>query len=155
MSDVHRAVKIDVRTGLRACAATTDTRTEVYEFWPSDIARVFERAGVAVRRPPPWHGDCPLAAQVTQGRPPEITSPDERLVYQIRPAERSRETLALQATTDSDARWLYWFADGRLIARVARDTPAYWRPALGEHEIAVVDDLGRGQVRQVAVALVQ
>jgi penicillin-binding protein 1C len=155
VSDVHRAVKIDVRTGLRACAATTDTRTEVYEFWPSDIARVFERAGVAVRRPPPWHGDCPLAAQVTQGRPPEITSPDERLVYQIRPAERSRETLALQATTDSDARWLYWFADGRLIARVARDTPAYWRPALGEHEIAVVDDLGRGQVRQVAVALVQ
>lgn len=155
VSDVHRAIDIEIDSGLRACSASGSTRKEVFEFWPSDIASVFEHAGIAIRRPPAWQPDCPLAAQAASGKPPTITSPDNRLVYQVRAARRDQEKLALQATTDSDARWLYWFANGRFVARVARDVPAYWNPPLGEHEIAVVDDLGRGHVRQVAVALVQ
>ncbi|MFK8017662.1 MAG: penicillin-binding protein 1C [Gammaproteobacteria bacterium] len=154
VSRVHRAVPIDNASGLRACvrdAATT--HDEVYEFWPSDLQRLFEQAGVAPRQPPRYVPGCALNVQATAGLPPTITSPVAHLTYQRRSATRSDDRLALQATTDSDAQWLFWFANDRFVGKVARDEALLWQPPVGAHRISVVDDLGRSHARQLTVAL--
>lgn len=156
VSNVHRAVRLETATGLRACTHDAATTHEVvFEYWPSDILTVFEKAGIAIRRPPAFAADCPLAAQASTGTPPRITSPTPSLVYQVRAEAAEHERLALQATTDSDASWLYWFANQRFLSRSRRDEPVFWQPAAGEHEISVVDDLGRGHTQRVTVAAIQ
>src|SRR5688572_1604324 len=46
VSTVHRRVWIDTRTGLQACEARDGphVRSEVFEFWPSDLLALFEQA---------------------------------------------------------------------------------------------------------------
>ncbi len=155
VSNVHRAVRLDTASGLRACTHDpATTHEEIFEYWSSDILSVFEKAGIAIRRPPAFTADCPLVAQAASGVPPRITSPTPSLVYQVR-RDVTHEKLALQATTDSDASWLYWFADQRFLARARRDEPVFWQPVVGEHEISVVDDLGRGHAQRVTVAAMQ
>ena len=47
VSNLHRPVLIDTRTGKAACPPfeTQYTREEVFEFWPSDIQRLYRAAG--------------------------------------------------------------------------------------------------------------
>ena len=53
---VHRDILIDTATGLRVSTddGTRALRHEIYEFWPSDLLALFEKAGVPRRRPPPF-----------------------------------------------------------------------------------------------------
>src|SRR6185295_3237156 len=45
--DVHRQVLVDADSGLRVAVddGTRNLRREVYEFWPGELAQLFERAG--------------------------------------------------------------------------------------------------------------
>lgn len=150
VSDVHRVVHIDRETGLRACdpnPATTDP--VVYEFWPSDTNRLFERAGIAVRRPPPFMDECAMDTLAATGRPPRINSLSEQLSYQVRPETDS--PLVLMASTDADADWLYWFVDDAYLGRVPTDEPLIWQAAPGRHDVLAVDDLGRSDSVRVTV----
>ena len=54
VSQLHRAVAIDVRHGRPACPpyAPETTRFEVFEFWPSDMLKLFREAGMPRRVPP-------------------------------------------------------------------------------------------------------
>src|ERR1700736_555187 len=54
--DVHQEVLVDATTGLRVPIddGTRQLRREVYEFWPSDLLKLFERAGLPRRAPPPF-----------------------------------------------------------------------------------------------------
>ncbi len=48
--------EIDTRTGLRACPGQAGAlRSEVYEFWPSDLLRLSRVAGLPRRTPPPMY----------------------------------------------------------------------------------------------------
>ena len=60
--DIHREVLIDTRTNRRACGLSAYTRTEVYEFWPSDLLSLFRRAGIPRRVPPKLAEGCSLMA---------------------------------------------------------------------------------------------
>ncbi len=156
VSGVHRAIRVDNKTGERTCsydAATT--HEEVFEFWPSDISRLFRKAGIARRPPPPWAANCSLDLQAANGLAPNITSPSPRLAYQIRPDRADKERLPLIATTDGDVQWLYWFANDTFIARVQRDEPLFWNPGPGSYDMLVVDDLGRSHSRSLSVTAVQ
>ena len=52
--DIHRRVVIDDRTGLIACPPYHGpNHTEVFEFWPSDMLKIFQQAGIPRRFPPP------------------------------------------------------------------------------------------------------
>src|SRR5437588_4171527 len=75
--DVHQEVLVDVATGLRVPIddGTRQFRREVYEFWPSDLLRLFERAGVARRLPPPFLPGTESDLASRMGNPPRITSP--------------------------------------------------------------------------------
>ena len=152
VSDVHRGVRIDNRSGKRTCDFdSASSHEEVFEFWPSDISRLFRKAGIAIKRPPPWASDCSLSMQASTGTPPEITSPSAKLSYHVRPDQIEAERLPLTATTDGDVTWLYWFANNSFIARVKRDEPLLWKPKVGEYDMLAVDDLGRSHSRRLSV----
>jgi penicillin-binding protein 1C len=152
VSDVHRAVRIENQSGERSCSYDpVTTHEEVFEFWPSDISRLFRKAGIAIRQPPPWAADCSLDLQAANGLAPKITSPAARFTYHVRPDRIEHERLPLTASTDGDVKWLYWFANDSFIAKVRHDEPLFWQPRPGDYDILAVDDLGRSNSRRLLV----
>lgn len=152
VSDVHRAIRVDRKTGLRACRFDPETtRLEVYEFWPSDILALFRKAGVSIRQPPRWSPECGIDLQRSAGTAPQITSPTAGLAYHVRLDRVDEERIPLEATTDGDASKLYWFVDDRFIAAAGRDEAVFWQPRAGRHTILAVDDFGRSESRPVSV----
>jgi penicillin-binding protein 1C len=155
VSNVHRRVAVDIRTGNRACAGTParQVRNEVFEFWPSDIQRLFALAGMPRRRPPEDH--CGGKMLDIQDAPPDITSPRTGATYQLRVAH-SVEALSLNATAGPGVKTLYWFADGAFVGASRPSAALPWQPEhAGEITIGVVDDQGGSASRVVRVATLQ
>jgi penicillin-binding protein 1C len=154
VSSVHRPVSIDTRTGKTACPPfdPAHTRTEVYEFWPSDLARVFTQAGIPRRKPPP-DADCGDAAVV--GDPPRITSPLRGAAYTVRGRRVDEARVAFSATVDAGVRQVYWFVDDAFIGTAAGGETLYWQAdAAGTHVARAVDDHGRSATRELRVVAV-
>lgn len=156
VSSVHRPVTIDVRSGKAACPPfdPATTRTEVYEFWPSDLARVFAQAGIPRRRPPP-DADCGIAGS---GDPPRITSPLRGAAYTVR-ARRDEDSaearVAFSATVDAGVRELYWFVDDDYVGAAGSGETVFWQARrAGRHVARVVDDHGRSDTRELRVLAV-
>jgi penicillin-binding protein 1C len=148
---IHRAVAIDPHTGLRACKNTAGLRTEVFEFWPSDLLRLFRIAGLPRRVPPPSAPGCDLTDAATRGVPPHITSPLRGVRYTLRPGADAHDTIALTATTDADAQEVFWFVNEALLGKVRSGSSLLWRPQAGRYIVRAVDDQGRADVREVEV----
>ena len=147
--DVHQEVLVDVATGLRVPIddGTRQLRREVYEFWPSDLLRLFERAGVPRRLPPPFlpGTESELAARL--GNPPKIISPaggNDTLIA-------SSTTIPLRAKTDADVREIYWFADKRFIGKSNVTELLTWKSAPGDYQLTALDDHGRATSCSVSV----
>ncbi|MCE2944750.1 MAG: penicillin-binding protein 1C [Lysobacteraceae bacterium] len=152
VSAIHRPVQIDAATGRVACGPfdPATMRREVHEFWPSDLARVFAQAGLPRRRPPPG-ADCRGAA-AWMGSPPQITQPYRATRYRWRFDGRERPGIALAATTDADARSVYWFADGAFIGTSQAGRAIAWvPPRAGRFALRAVDEHGRADEREVVV----
>jgi len=155
VSTVHRPVVVDTQTGQAACPPydPATTRTEVFEFWPSDLAKVFRQAGVP-RRAPPAIPDCTAAAD--DGQAPQITSPVRGATYTRRASRDGEERIAFNATVDANARELYWFVDEDFIGTAKPGEPLFWQPAApGEYTLRAVDDRGRTDSRRLRVDVVQ
>jgi penicillin-binding protein 1C len=156
VSNVHRRVPVDLRTGSRACADTParHVRTEIFEFWPSDIQRLFAIAGMPRRRPPEDH--CGEKLPGAEDAAPAIISPRTGAVYQLRPAAGTSHALSLNATAAGDVKMLYWFADGGFVGASPAGVAFPWQPDhAGEFTISVVDDRGGSASRIVRVATLQ
>lgn len=152
VSDVHRAIRINRRTGLRACTFDSENTYEaVYEFWPSDLKRLMRQAGIALRSPPGFDQGCELDISAHTGSPPLITSPAPALTYFAKPLQPQNNILPLVATTDSDADTLHWFVNNTYLGKVEHDRPLYWRPKPGTFDVLVVDDLGRSHSNRLTV----
>ncbi|MEP6938477.1 MAG: penicillin-binding protein 1C [Rudaea sp.] len=155
VSTVHRAVVVEAATGRPACPPydPASTRTEVFEFWPSDLARVFRQAGIP-RRSPPQIPDCTAAAD--DGQIPQITSPLRGVTYTRRASREGEERVSFNATVDASVQALYWFVDDGYVGSVKPGEPLFWKPALaGEYILRVVDDHGHSDSRPLRVALVE
>ena len=147
--DVHQEVLVDVATGLRVPIddGTRQLRREVYEFWPSDLLRLFERAGVPRRLPPPFlpGTESELAARL--GNPPKIISPaggNDTLIA-------SSATIPLRAKTDADVREIYWFAGKTFIGKSTVTELLTWKSAPGDYQLTALDDHGRATSCSVSV----
>lgn len=152
VSSVHRPVTMDIASGRIACPPydPATTRTEIYEYWPSDLARVFAQAGIP-RRKPPADADCGLTA----GEAPRITSPLRGAAYTVRGHAAEAERVAFSATVDAGVRQLYWFVDDEYIGSSASGETTFWQAAApGRHLARVVDDHGRSDVRELRVVAV-
>lgn len=155
VSDVHRRVAVDVRSGQQACAGTPEQyiRRELFEFWPSDIQRLFTLAGMPRRRPPEDH--CNARPTGAESAAPFITSPRTGATYQMR-ASSEANALSLNATAGAEVRTLYWFADGGFIGASRPSTALPWKPDhSGEITLNVVDDRGGSATRVVKIAALQ
>jgi penicillin-binding protein 1C len=155
VSQVHRRVWIDTRTGEQACPPydPTHTRSEVFEFWPTELLQLFAQAGMPRRRPPPA-GDC--QRDMAGGTPPKITSPVTAATYTIRAGRIGNETVPLAANADSEVRRLHWFVDESYVGTSAPGIALAWNPrGSGHYVVRTVDDRGRADSRPLDVALVR
>jgi penicillin-binding protein 1C len=168
VSQLHRAVGFDIATGRPGCPpyAPEATRFEVFEFWSSDMLKLFREAGMPRRRPPAM----PACADEDSSETPHIISPRLSLSYTIR-GSRPEGAIALEASAAADVRTMFWFDGTALVGKVTDSTlapetagataessgapvlPALpWRPsAEGVHLIRVIDDHGRAAERKVEV----
>lgn len=151
--DIHREVLID-RSGRRACGPEAGVHGEVFEFWSSDLLRLFAEAGIPRRVPPSEAPGCRLES-LAAGAPPRITSPQQGLTYALRVAHVGEDTIPLTAVTDSDAHELYWFVDAELVGRARAGQPLLWRARPGRFAIRAVDDRGRAGAARVEVSVVE
>nr|WP_298136089.1 penicillin-binding protein 1C [uncultured Pseudomonas sp.] len=153
VSTLHRPVMVDRRTGQAACPPYDPAHTElrVYEFWPTDLQRLFSAAGLPRRTPPELPSDCQAAAAVDEHDAPRFTSPLTQVTYSLRLSQPD-ERIALSATAASDARTLYWFADQTLLGQSSPQAGMSWRPPrAGQYHLRVSDDQGRGSSRILRV----
>ncbi|MDR0320601.1 MAG: penicillin-binding protein 1C [Treponema sp.] len=153
---IHRKVYIDTRTGYRTDETEgTFIRSEVREFWPSDIMEIFEDAGLPRFSPPPYPPNTTLANASASGSfPPSIISPLTNTVYIIRPglsADSRFNQIVLLAAADQDAGELFWFANARFLGRAKPRERFVWTPEPGIWDVSVVDSLGRSSGIRVRV----
>ncbi|WP_159566068.1 penicillin-binding protein 1C [Budvicia diplopodorum] len=153
---VYRPIVVDKQTGQVACPPYQADRvkTEVFEFWPSDLAEVFALAGLP-KRTPPNAAHCKDSAMLTTGTPPRITSPLRNTTYTLRNPKLRDDPVIFSATTDADAKTVYWFVDDIYLGNSASKTSIEWRPTTsGSYRIRAVDDHGRADSRQLKVEIV-
>ncbi|RPI78142.1 MAG: penicillin-binding protein 1C [Desulfobacteraceae bacterium] len=151
---IHREVRIDPRTGLRLCNRTDqNVKTEVYEFWPSDIMRIFNAAGIPRRLPPPFAAECGPDMDRFDHKPPQIVSPREGLDYSLRPNDHGKQTISLEAVLDAGARKIFWFLDDRFLGSAERGKSLDWQAQPGRYILRAVDDLGGATSRLIEVQM--
>jgi penicillin-binding protein 1C len=153
VSTVHRRVAVDARTGERACEGTPARyiRSEVFEYWTSDLERLFALAGMPRRRPPA--GQCPGDTEQAS-QPPAIVSPLAGATYQLRNDGGDRGDVFLNASAAAEVRSLYWFADGAFLGTSRPSEVLPWKPGRsGELDVSVVDDHGSTATRRVRIAM--
>jgi penicillin-binding protein 1C len=155
-SGIFRTVLIDRETGLRACEpAPGRTEERVLEFWPTDMRRIFLRAGIVKAVPPPFSPECAAGlasgAWTAPGKAPRISIPKEGVTYRIRMADPSRNGIPLTADADADASGIFWFAGNTYLGRSEPGKHLSWTPPAGVTELRAVDDLGRSARRKLSV----
>ena len=150
VSQLHRAVAMDLATGRPACPpySPETTRFEVFEFWSSDMLKLFREAGVPRRAPPP----LPACAADVGTEAPRIASPLLNVTYTLQRSRPDR-VIALEAAVAADVQNVFWFDGSALIGKLVVGAGALpWRPATeGLHLIRVIDDHGRAVERDVQI----
>ena len=152
---VHREIEIEENSGYRACPGTlTPVHRKIFEFWPSDLLLLFEQAGMPRQTPPPFDPSCTIVTAAGGHLPPQITSPERKVVYSLRSATLGEDSVPLAAVTDADAALVYWFADQTFLGTSTSGKPFLWKPQPGDFVVRAVDDLGSADSIPVKVQLV-
>jgi penicillin-binding protein 1C len=118
---------------------TRELRREVYEFWPSELLALFERAGVPRKSPPPFLPGTAADLLARNGEAPRIVAPasGREIVF------ASSATMPLRAKTEGDVREIYWFADKTFIGKCEAKDSLAWKSSPGQYELTALDDHGR------------
>jgi penicillin-binding protein 1C len=148
---IHREVAINTKTGLRTCQFNQDTRFDIYEFWSSDLLKIFKRAGIARRLPPPYDATCDLHAKTNAGFHPQITTPHTNVSYIARYESNKATLIPFTAVVDADVRHLHWFINEIYVGKTTRDKAYLWKAKPGSYTVRVVDDYGRADARDLSV----
>ena len=138
MSDIFRPVPINKKSGLRACYEDEkETYTHIYEFWPSDLEEIFNKAGIYHLQPPMYEPGCEIRNK-NKGKSPEILTPLPDILYYT-----DGENIALRANSEADATALYWFIDDSFVCESKPKEPCFIEAKTGKHKLFVTDDLWR------------
>lgn len=148
---IFREVAINSRTGLRTCHIDEFTRFEIFEFWPSDLLKIFKRAGIQRHTPPFFEEDCVLSANT--GMSPQISSPQTGISYVLRANSNANNKIPFTAVTDSGVAHLYWFVNDTFIAKTSADESYLWLAKPGQFTIRVVDDHGLSDARDIKILM--
>jgi len=146
--NIFREIPVNKFSGLRTCHFDKNTRFEIYEFWPSDLLRIFRKAGIARRVPPAYDSSCVSLPRSDSGVSPQITSLQTNVTYI---ALRDTKDIPLVATGDADVSHFYWFINEAFFAKSLRDETLIWHAKPGVYTVRVVDDVGRSDARDIRV----
>ncbi|MEO7932786.1 MAG: penicillin-binding protein 1C [Chthoniobacterales bacterium] len=149
---VHQEIFIDCESGLRLLTdqGSRPVRREIFEFWPSDIQKLFAKAGLPRRQPPPFAPtDQTLNAT---GSTLKIISPRAGTIY-TRQSNGVRE-LALRANFSPETKRLFWFDGAQFIGACAPEASLHWSPGAGAHQVVVIDQNGRQDVAKIQIEVV-
>ena len=152
--DIHRQVLVDSATGLRLPTddGTHRCHTEVFEFWPSDLAALFGKAGLPRKSPPPFLPGADSYGFGSEGHAPKIIGFQEGPhAREIALAGMQSGIVPLRAQTDGDVRDIYWFADRAFLGKAAPNEAISWKPRQGSYEVTALDDRGRSGTCKVIV----
>lgn len=147
--NIYRAIAIDNKTGLRTCHYDNNTQWVVYEFWPSNLLKIFNEAGIHKPLPPPFEAGCD-ETQFTSGTAPKIISPQAGLIYSQRLLDM-QSTILFNASADADVNKLYWFVDNNFIGSITPHEYISWPEKSGHFIIRVIDDHGRSDTQDLIV----
>ncbi|MDD5058368.1 MAG: penicillin-binding protein 1C [Sideroxydans sp.] len=143
-STLHRSVLMDTRTGKIACQPGPYTRTEIFEYWSSDMAAIFKQAGMPLRQPPSGNCDNNTDNQM----PPSIVSPLRGVIHVRRLGKQ--EPVYLRAEAGTSDTGLLWFVDNTLIGHSKPGEAIAWSPPQsGSYLLRVVDSEGRADSRKI------
>ena len=112
----------------------------MYEFWPSDILSLFEKAGIKKKLPPKYMPNIDAEDISLSGNPPKIFLPLEDVVYKIEPGKK---VIPLKADIDADADTVYWFVDGNFAGNSKKNETLFITALSGKHNVIATDDLNR------------
>jgi penicillin-binding protein 1C len=156
VSTLHRAVYIDPVSGLRACYQQPGvTEMQVYEFWPTDLSRIFRQAGISIKQPPAYQSNCDIDDLSQAGNAPLINSPRWGVQYSLRSDIQDDELIPFSAIVDVGVKEVFWFVDDKFVGKVNAGNSLFWHPQSGHFTVRVVDDQGRAAQRQIDIAFVR
>ncbi|MBQ7738652.1 MAG: penicillin-binding protein 1C [Desulfovibrionaceae bacterium] len=146
---ILRPIEINIETGLRACVPKAGlTRQVIWEFWPSDLAKMFQDAGSPKPPPPPFEEEC---RPIDTGTPPKITRPKAGLIYHAPISQGGQANILLAASADAGVKQLNWFVNGIFVGSNLPGETLTYKATPGKYRILVSDDLGRTSARSVTV----
>ncbi len=154
VSSVYRRLPIDKNTGLRLCNLDSkNLEYKVFEFWPSDLMRIFRQAGISLNTPPSYDASCSLDERNTLGGAPRIVSPQPALNYviPITNVNSAEMEVPFSAVVDSDVEELFWFVDREYIGKVKAGETLFWPGSPGEYIVKAVDNIGRAAEARIKV----
>ena len=152
VSQLHQKVWVNKKTGLAVCPPYTHQHEQrVYEFWPSDLASMFQQAGLNNLAPPSI--DCSTKLSIQEANKPQILLPYANINFMLNAKGVGVENkLALQAAAEAWVKTLYWQADNQLLGTSKPNRVLYWQPTtLGRKLITVTDDQGRSASRWITI----
>ena len=146
---IHRGVPIDVRVRFSRVPRQRrrGRRRASYEFWPSDLLKLFRSAGLARKMPPPFDPACRKFAGA--GMAPTISSPSRGIVYST--AADGGTEIPFAAVTDADSRVVYWFVDDQLVGTSPSGESFMWKARPGSFLVRAIDQQGRAVAEQLRV----
>ncbi|MGM0418076.1 MAG: penicillin-binding protein 1C [Thermodesulfobacteriota bacterium] len=141
VSSLHRPVLIDKKTGKRACSHDPEsTRKEIFEFWPTDMKKLFEKGGIYIKSPPEYKDECLDRTFTDSGIHPLISSPSEGIKYVITSKDFK---IPFKASAESGVKNIYWFADSVFEGKSVPGEVFLWNAKPGNFVIRASDDSGR------------
>ncbi len=151
ISTLHRPVYFDKTNQQRVCGPNGNTREEIFEFWDSDMLRLFHEAGMPRRAPPDLPDYC-QSQNLNDADKPQISSPLRGVTYTIKLSKP--EAIALKANVGSQ-NTLYWFADDSFIAQSPAATAIAWSPPKAGHFVLrAVNEQGQSDSRDIHVEFI-
>ena len=147
-SNIYRKIPINIKTGKRACYSNPPyTKDEVFEFWPSDLEKAREFAGIYLKKPPEFDENCDLNTKYISSKAPEIISPMSGVVYY----KQLNRKMPLKASVDSSVKKIFWFSNQKFITESNSNETVFIDPDLGNINITILDDNGNSNSINITV----
>ena len=154
---VFRPIVIDNQTNKPACPPynAKNTHVEVFEFWSSDLLKLFDQAGIPKKRPPSTE-HCLKSTSFNAFDDIHITNPSEYVTYVLNRNTIDTQFIPLVATVNADIQSIYWFANGIYLGNTSARASFEWHPSdSGSYLIQAIDDKGNSDQKRIQVSMTQ
>lgn len=140
-SNITRQIPIDIQSGKRACRhLPPQTELRYYQFWPSEIYKIYDKAGIQLEQPPAFLHDCEQIDTGVVGKPPLIKQPTDGSTLI---AHGKNDKMSLYAEADADVDYIFWYINDVFVGKSFPDESVVTPILLGKAVIKAVDNFGR------------